>query len=271
VKQNVLKLSVLILLSAVIVYPFLLLLFTSLKSPSELSNNPIGIPNVLHFENYATVFTEAHIPKAFMNSVIIALFSIIGQVLTGSLTAYALTGMNFKKSGLFMGLFLIPMIFSIQTVIVPLFILYKYAGLLNSLSGVVLIYIATGLPMAIFVLSKFMGAIPKQISEAAFIDGANHFQIYGRIMLPLVQPAIVTVVIINGLGIWNDFFVPFMFFTNGQITTLPLSVFQFTQQFGNQWGLISVDIIYCIIPALIVYMALQKHIINGVTAGSVKG
>jgi raffinose/stachyose/melibiose transport system permease protein len=149
--------------------------------------------------------------------------------------------------------------------------MYKYTGLLNTLTGVIIIYIATGLPIAIFIFTKFMNGIPEQISEAAFIDGANHIQIYWRIILPLIKPALITVVIINGLGIWNDFFVPLMFFTNGQINTLPLSVFQFTQQYGNQWGLIGADIIYSIIPALIVYMILQKYIINGVTAGSIKG
>lgn len=269
--KKLFKWGFLLLHTLIILLPFMLLLFTALKTPVEFSRNPVGWPAEVTFENFKEVFVRGKIPKSFLTSVIILVGSVVGQIFAASLTAYALTKMNFAKSVLFQRIFLIPMVFSIQTVVVPLFVLYRVTGLLNSIAGLILIHIATGLSTAIFILTKFMAGISKEISEAAAIDGANHIQSFFKIVLPLVSPAIVTVMILNGLGVWNDFYVSYMFFTDGKLTTLPLSIYQFMQTYNSQWVMIAADIIYCIIPILIIYLILQKYIIEGVAAGSVKG
>ncbi|MCI8926700.1 MAG: carbohydrate ABC transporter permease [Lachnospiraceae bacterium] len=269
--RKALKWGFLFFHTLIIILPFMLLVLTALKTPVEFSRNPIGLPVQATFENFREVFVRGKIPKSFFTSVIILTGSVAGQVLAASLSAYALTKMNFSRSVFFQRIFLIPMVFSIQTVVVPLFVLYRVTGLLNSVPGLILIHIATGLSTAIFILTKFMAGIPKEISEAAAIDGAGHFQNFFRIVLPLVSPAIVTVMILNGLGVWNDFYVSYMFFTDGKLTTLPLSIYQFMQTYNSQWVMIAADIIYCIIPILIIYLVLQKYIIEGVAAGSVKG
>ncbi len=253
-----------------IIYPLSILVVTSLKSEMDFMNNSVGLPEKLHIQNYSRVFKVADIPSATMNSIVITGISIGGQVIVGSMAAYALSKMYFRRSKLFTVLFLVPLIFSGQMVVLPLFVLFKWINLLNTRIGLIFIYLAGGLPLSILLLSRFMKTIPIQISEAAFIDGASHFRIFLLLIFPLLQPVIATNIIINGLTIWNDFFLPFIFLTSGRIQTLPLGIYLFTEEYGTQWTLIATDIIYTILPAVIVYIFLQKFIISGVASGSIK-
>lgn len=262
---------ILTLLAFLVLSPILIVFTISFKTETEFLHTsflPSLQPNL---DNYIRVWKEAEIPKVTLTSFIITIGAVFLQVFVGSLAAYGLNKMNFRHAPLFSALFLIPMVFSIQTVIFPLFLIYKGLHLLNTHIGLILIYTATGLASCIFIFSKFLHSIPVGICEAAQIDGASHFRIYWNIILPITKAQIATVAVINGLGIWNDFFLPLMMFTNGKISTLPLSMYTFTTEHGLKWTLVSADIVLMMLPMLIVYFLLQKYIVEGVAAGAVKG
>ncbi len=252
-------------------YPFALIALTAVKSQADLVSNSFGLPSSIAWSNFALVFQQAQIPTATAYSALITGLAIAGQLFLGSLAAYALARMRIARPSLFLTLFLLPMTLSVQGVIVPLYLLFKYLHLINTLPGVVLIYIGLGMPLSVFVLTKFMQGIPKEISESAFVDGANHFRIYRGIILPLVKPALATVIIVNGLSVWNDFFIPYLFLTSGTVTTLPLSVFNFIRQYSSQPNLIAADILYAVLPAVVAYLLLQRFIIGGAAEGALKG
>ncbi len=254
-----------------ICYPFALIALTAVKSQADLVSNSFGFPSSIAWSNFALVFAQAQIPTATAYSTLITGLAIVGQLFFGSLAAYALARMRIVKPSLFLTLFLLPMTLSVQGVIVPLYLLFKYLHLINTLPGVVLIYIGLGMPLSVFVLTKFMQGIPKEISESAFVDGANHFRIYRSIILPLMKPALATVIIVNGLSVWNDFFIPYLFLTSGTVTTLPLSVFNFIRQYSSQPNLIAADILYAVLPAIVAYLLLQRFIIGGAAEGALKG
>ncbi len=263
--------ALMVVAACVVCYPFVLVALTAVKSQADLISNSFGLPSSIAWSNFALVFAQAQIPKATAYSVLITGLAIVGQLFCGSLAAYALARMRIAKPALFLTLFLLPLTLSVQGVIVPLYLIFKYLHLINTVPGVVLIYIGLGMPLSVFVLTKFMQGIPKEISESAVVDGATHFQIYSRIILPLVKPALATVVIVNGLAVWNDFFIPYLFLTSGTVTTLPLSVYNFIRQYSSQPNLISADILYAVLPAVVVYLVLQRFIISGVADGAVKG
>jgi raffinose/stachyose/melibiose transport system permease protein len=163
------------------------------------------------------------------------------------------------------------MIFPITTVVLPVFLFFRYLHLTNSLFGLVLIYAGTGLPLAIFIFTSFMKTVPYQISEAALLDDANHLQIYGRIIMPLMRSSIATTVILESLSVWNDFFLPLIFIDSKNLRPLPLMLYIFKGTHITNWPYICVLMVFMIIPIVIVYCLLQKSIISGVVEGAVKG
>ena len=265
------QMCVLTLAALIVLYPLFLIVSNSLKSKEEFARNRVDPPKTIAFENYAQVWREGRIPETTRNSFLIALFSLAGQIVIGSLAAYALTKMGLKRAETLSALFLLPMIFSSQLVIIPLFLMFRALRMLNTVQGIVLIYIAGGLPLTIYMLSRFMNSVPNALTESARIDGANHFTIYSRIIMPLTKVALSTLIVINGLGIWNDFFLPYMFFTSSKLRTLPLNTYLFREEHGAQWHLICTNMVFTITPVLVVYLFLQKFIISGVVAGAVKG
>lgn len=270
-KGRMIRVSVMSVWALIVILPFLMVLTISFKTESDFAKTNFLPSTNVSLDNYLKVWKDAEIPRVTGSSLFITSGSIIAQIIGSSLVAYALAKMGFKRSKLFSALFMIPLVFSIQTVIYPIFMLYKVTGLLNTYAGLILIYTATGLATSIFIFTKFFNSISYEISEAAMIDGAGHFRIYLEIIMPMAKAQISTVAIINGLGIWNDFFLPLMLFTNGKISTLPLSMYQFTSEYGMKWTLVSADIVFMLMPMLIIYILLQRYIIEGVSAGAVKG
>lgn len=265
------RIILLVAVALIVMFPLLLVLIISFKSESDFYTTNFLPTFPLILDNYIKVWKDADIPAATWTSLVITFFSVVGQVLVGAMAAYALTKMRFRHAKTFSSLFLIPMIFSVQTVIFPIFLMYNKLHLLNTNMGLILIYIATGLATCIFIFTKFMHSVPYEISESAMIDGAGHFRIFFQIILPLTKAQISTIAVINGLGVWNDFFLPLMLFTDGSIATLPLSIYTFTTEYGLKWTLVSADIIFMLLPMLIIYLLLQRYIVEGVAAGAVKG
>jgi len=265
------QMAVLGMIAIILLYPLFLVGSTSLKTNSEFLANRVGLPTDPTLDSFAYVFAKANIAGATFNSFFIMALSVIGLLVIGSLAAYAITKMGIRRSDEWARVFLLPMAFSAQVVITPLFTMFRIMGLTNTVWAVILIHIATFLPLTVYILSKFMMTVPSALTEAARIDGANHFMIYSRVIMPLCKVPLTTLVVINGMYTWNDFFVPFMFISDVAKRTLPLTLVLFQQQYKVEWPNLCAAIIFTIAPMLIIYIFLQKYIIAGVGAGAVKG
>lgn len=259
------------LLSLIALIPLLTLLMVSLKTRSDFMKFPLRFPQVLNFQNYVTVYKRSAIVRSFLNSFIITAGSLVIQIFVGTLASYAITKMSFKRAGLFSAFFLVPMIFPVQTITIPVYIIYKNLDLLNTYAGMMILYAAIGIPIVVFMMTSFMKTIPFQISESAMIDGASHFVIYYQLILPLMKPVTSTLIVICGLTAWNDFYLPQIMLTKTVLKTLPLKIYDFFGQYTSDWTLICTCIVFVIVPIIVLYCFLQRNIIDGITAGAIKG
>ena len=265
------RLAILIMIAIILVYPLYLTINTSLKTQDEYYADRLGVPETPRFENYKYVWDQANIGRATRNSFMIMTISVAGQLAIGSLAAYAITKTGIKRPDRWSHAFLIPLAFSAQIVIIPLFTMFNIMHLFNTLASIIFIFIAGGLPLTIYLLSKFMHSIPNALTEAARIDGANHITIYSRIIIPLSKVPLITLVVINGMNVWNNFFVPFVFITKDSLMTLPQTLIIFQSSWSTSWPHVAAAVIFTIAPMFIVYFFLQRYIIEGVGAGAVKG
>lgn len=265
-----LRYLVLIVVAVITIYPFTLLVNTSLKTTKEYMQSSVALPKEWRFDNFITVLERSNILSGFFNSVTITGAALLIEIFLGAMAAYALTKMRFQKSGRYQMIFLAPMILPIQTIAIPLYLIFSQIGILDSRTSLILVYAATGLPMVIFMMTGFLKTIPWELSESAKVEGAGEFTIFYKIMMPLLKPTIASITVVSGLSIWNDFFMPLILISGQDKKTLPLKIYDFMGQYNNNWPLVSACIIYVLLPILILYIVMQKYIVEGVVAGAVK-
>ena len=256
--------------AVVVLYPFLIMVLCSFKSTREIFRNPYGLPQAWRFSNYVQAWQQARFSDYFINSVLVSVVSLFGILLIASMAAYVLTRYSFPGNFFLQMFFLSGLMLPVRLAIVPLFNLLRALHLLDSLMGLVLVYIASGLPFAIFLLSNFFHTIPLEIEDAARIDGCNPFQIYHKIMLPLLRPALATQAIFSFMGIWNDFFLPLILIRTESRMTIPLGLNVFFGEFFNQWDLLFAGLTITIVPVMVLYLFMSKQFIAGLTAGAIK-
>ncbi|WP_404870786.1 carbohydrate ABC transporter permease [Kitasatospora griseola] len=261
----------LVLASAVVLIPLLVILFTALKTRQEaLGTGPLDLPgNWLNFENFRIAFTQGKMLPAFLNTTFILLVSVTGTVVIGSMTAYAIDRFDFRLKKLVMALFLLASLVPSVTTQVATFQIIDNLGAFNTRWAPILLYLGTDI-ISIYIFLQFIRSIPVSLDEAARLDGANSFTIYWRIILPMLKPAIATVVIVKGVTVYNDFFIPFLYMPSSDLGTISTSLFRFQGPFGVNWEIISAGTILVILPTLIVFLALQRLIYAGFAAGSSK-
>ncbi len=267
----VLKYVVLIFFTILCLYPLLWLFLSSFKSNSELYSNPWGLPESFSLVNYMQAITEGHILQYFGNSVIIAVSAVVVAVLLSSMVSYAIMRMQWKLSKAALQVFLLGMMIPVYAMIVPLFSMFTKMHLLNTHLAVIIPHIGISFPMAIFIMSGFMGALPKEMEEAAVMDGCNIYQIFFKIIMPISQSSIVTVAVVTFINIWNDLLLPQIFLTDSSKMTLPVGLTEFQGQYTTNYVVEIAAVIITIIPSIIVYIWLHKHIMEGMVAGAVKG
>ncbi|MEV7692337.1 carbohydrate ABC transporter permease [Microbacterium sp. NPDC089189] len=263
------KYASLIIASIVTLLPLSVLLFASLKTASEYATTgPFDPPsNWFNVDNFVTAFTSGKMLEGFWNTTIVLVVSLIGTILIGTMAAYALDRFAFRGKKLVMGLFLVATLIPSVTSQVATFQLVNGLGLYDTKAALILLFMGTDV-IALYLFIQFMQSIPISLDEAAMIDGANRWTIYWRIVLPLLRPAIATVVIIKGIAIYNEFYAPFLYLpSEGMIST---SLFRFKGPFGAQWEVIAAGTIVVIIPTVIVFLLLQRWIYRGLTSGAVK-
>ncbi|MCX7771706.1 MAG: carbohydrate ABC transporter permease [Clostridia bacterium] len=252
--------------------PLVVVLFASFKTPKEFSqSSPLMPPqNWLNITNFSRAVIEGEMFKGFLNTTVILLVSIIGAMLVGTMVAYVLNRFQFKLKKTIMALFLFATLVPGVTTQIATFKIVNALGLFNSIYASIILYLGTDI-IAIYIFLQFLSTISYSLDESAMLDGASYFTIYSRIILPLLKPAIATVFIIKGVGIYNDFYTPFLYMPKRELKVISTALFKFKGPYGSAWEVICAGIVVAIIPTLIVFLSLQKFLYNGFAQGAVKG
>ncbi|WP_068776876.1 carbohydrate ABC transporter permease [Paenibacillus sp. FJAT-26967] len=259
------------LYALVTLYPLIWLFISAFKTNEEFFDRPFGLPLKWQWDNFVQAWKVAEIETAVLNSAIVTLGALVLTLVIGALTAFILSRFNFRMRGPLMGYFLLGMLIPVHSTLVPLFIMMNKAGMLDTYWALILPYTAFELPLAIFVIAAYMTSVPKEIEEAALIDGTGYWGIFTKMLLPLSIPAISTVGILAFLRYWNDFAFALVFINKPSLKTLPLSLSQFATGFGTDYRLTMAAMAISVIPTIIVYLAFQEQIMKGMVAGAVKG
>ncbi|MFJ9726597.1 carbohydrate ABC transporter permease [Streptomyces sp. NPDC101209] len=262
----------LIAASVVVLLPLLVVLLTSLKTERETSNDTgaLSLPHdPLNFHNYVTAFQDGRMLSAFGNTAFILVVSVGGTVLIGSMTAYAIDRFTFRLKKPVVALFLLAALVPGVTTQVATFRIVTSFGLFDTRWAPIALYMGTDI-VSIYIFLQFVRSIPVSLDESARLDGANAFTIYWRIIFPLLKPAMATVVIVKGIAVYNDFYIPFLYMPNQDLGVISTSLFRFKGPFGAHWETISAGAILVILPTLVVFLCLQRYIYNGFTRGATK-
>ncbi|MHA6530681.1 carbohydrate ABC transporter permease [Paenibacillus sp. BAC0078] len=257
----------------VVLFPFLFVLFSSVKKDNNaIALNPFGIPKEFVFNNYVEAWVNAKISTYFLNSLYISVLSSVVSILLASMFAFAVTRMRQGKwNQILFSLVVIGMLIPNNALMLPIYTIVRKLHILNTHWALIIPYIANAIPFTIIILAAFMRSLPGEIEEAAVVDGLKAPGIFARIIVPLTVPAMVTVFIVNFLGNWNEFLLANYFLSNDELRTLPVGMVQFRDQYQMNYAQMSAGIVYSVLPVVIIYAILQEKIIEGVTAGSVKG
>lgn len=256
-------------LSLIVIVPFLIVVFNAFKTQPEAINMALSLPDEWHFENFATVWEDGDILHALKNSLILSVSSVAVTVVCSSMCAYVISRNRTRFNRLIYVFFAMGLMVPVSNVTIVKVL--RVMGLYNTLPGTILVFIALIMPLSVFLYYGFIAGIPRELDEAAIVDGAGAVRIFVQVIFPLLKPATVTVIMINFLNVWNDFQIPLYTLPDPDKAVIVQKVYNFFGTYTASWNLVSVTIIYAILPILIVYLFGQKYIISGMTAGSVKG
>ena len=258
--------------TVIVVLPLLWVLMSSFKTTSDILSSPMSLPTSLKFVNYANAWQTAGIGKWFINTVIVVGFSLVIVMVLGAMCSYVLARYSFPGNRLIYYMMLAGLTFPIFMAIVPLFFILKSVGLLNTLPGLILTYVAFALPFTVFFLHSFFRSLPNEIYEAAQVDGASEWRTFFQIMLPMAKPGMAAVSIFNFLGLWNQFLLPVALNTNQDNYVLSQGMASFASQAGYSvdFGALFAAVVITIIPVLVVYVIFQRQLQGSVSSGTIK-
>ena len=258
-----------IVLALICLSPFYIIIVNSFKTKGELFESTLSFPENFSFDNYARSWEQLNFVKVLGNSLFITIVSIVFIVVFASMAAWMLQRTNSKLANIILFLFISSMLVTFQSIMLPLVNIMGKLKLLN-IPGIIFMYIGFGSASAIFLYHGFVKGIPRELDEAALIDGCSKWQTFRYIIFPLLKPISITVAILNTVWIWNDFLLPSLVINTPETRTIPLSMFFFFGQYTKQWDLALAGLVLTIIPVLVFYFFAQKHIIKSVTSGSIK-
>lgn len=262
---------IMIIWSFVSMFPVWILLINTFKVRKEIYTNPFGLPKVWTLQNYKSLLANANFFVYFRNSFLVVVVSLFMILFLGSLCAYALAHWRTRFSGGVYFFFVLGMMLPIKIATIRLLQIMKNLGLMNSLFSLYPVYIAMGLPTAVFILTEFIHGLPTELYEAGFMDGAGRFRIYYNIVLPLIRPALATVAIYNLVPIWNDLWFPLIFITKEDQKTVLLAVTMLQGQYSTDWPKLLTILAMSALPVITLYLLMSKQFVKGLTAGAVKG
>lgn len=257
-------------LGIIFLLPVIWVFSLSLRSKKD-ALSAIFFTRDLHFENYYIAWKTFNFSKLFMNSLIVTIISVFLTLVISALAAYSFARLNYKGSNIIFYIILLGIMIPPAAVIIPLFIIMKTLGLYNSHYSLIFSYIAFGLPIAVLILRGFFLSIPKELIEAARIDGSSEIGTFFRIIIPLSKPAIATVTIFLFMQNWNEFILALVLLKDKVLYTLPVGLANFVGQWDSPWQLVAAGVIIASLPIFIVYLLIQDLFVKGLTAGAVKG
>ncbi len=303
--RKVLTYTLLCFWLAAVVLPILWVFYNSFRSTQEITENPFGAPWLVQGSPYAdrpdypspaetavgnfrTAWVDMHFSRFFINSVVATGVSLIGILTCGALAAYALARFRFRGSYALYLFFIAGMMVPAQLILIPLFFQFstvsefisggiRWTGyefrLHNSLTGLILIYTALSLPFTILILTAFFRSLPSALRESAILDGASEWTVFRAIMLPLARPGLITAAIFNFIGLWNEYLFALVFVNTPETKTLPLGLagVSIQAQYKTDYGLMFAGLVIVLIPTLLTYAVLQRHLTRGITVGALKG
>ncbi|MFI2378410.1 carbohydrate ABC transporter permease [Streptomyces sp. NPDC018964] len=262
----------LVLATLVVLLPLTVVFLTSLKSPQEMAggSGALALPDdPLNLDNYVTAFRDGQMLSAFGNTAVILVVAVGGTILIGSMTAYAIDRFHFRFRKPVVALFLLAALVPGVTTQVATFQIVDSLGMFDSLWAPIALYMGTDI-VSIYIFLQFIRSIPISLDEAARLDGAGAFTVYRKVILPLLKPAIATVVIVKGINVYNDFYIPFLYLPSEDLGVISTSLFRFKGPFGAHWETISAGAVLVILPTLLVFLFLQRFIYNGFMRGATK-
>jgi raffinose/stachyose/melibiose transport system permease protein len=260
----------LVLNGFLMVYPLFVMGLSAFKSNAEIFSSPFALPAAFSLTNAARIWDETNFIRYLLNSVIVTAGSVAVILITGTMAAYALARYRFALSSVLFMFFVSGLMVPLKLAIIPLFIQLDALGLIDTRPGLVLVYVAMGLPSAVFILTGFLRTLPGELEESARIEGASEARIMWSIMLPLARPAMVIAAIQNAVPIWNDFFFPLVFITSEKLKTLPQGLTVFMGEYNTDWGVLFAGLTLSALPITLVYVLLSRQFIAGLTQGAIK-
>jgi raffinose/stachyose/melibiose transport system permease protein len=258
-----------VVISLTMFIPVYLVFINSLKTKAQADAMGIGLPTTLMWSNFTTVIEKGKLLTAFSNSVLYAILSTAIGITVAALAAYVLSR-NRTRINRVVYFFLIMGI-AMPTNFVTLTKVMQLTHLINSQVGIILLYAAGQIPFSVFLMYAFIETLPRELDEAAIIDGCSPFRLFFAVIYPLLTPVLVTGAVLNLLGIWNEFLMPLYYLNRSTYWPMTLAVYNFFGQFQRDWSLVSADVVLTILPVIIIYLLAQRFIIAGMTTGAVKG
>lgn len=267
---TVLKYVILVIACLVVLVPLVVVFFGSFKNNQEfLSSNVFALPEKFEWNNYKTAFIDGKVLLGLRNTTIIILISCTGTVIIGSMTAYVLQRFKTVFGKILKAAFLLATLFPAISMQVTVYRIMNSFGFVGHMTAPIILYIGTDI-ISIYIFMQFLDNISYSLDESAIIDGANYFTVFFRIILPLLRPAIATVLIIKVISIYNDFYTPQLYMPSDELSVVSTSLYRFMGPYGAKWEIIFAGIVICIIPTLVIFLSLQKQIYAGLVNGSVK-
>lgn len=255
----------------VVLVPIAYVVIASFKTIPDFFANPYGLPEEWAWRNYVDAWRDARISVTLTNSVLVTTGAVLASTFLAAMIAYGLSRRERPLAMLLYSFFVSGMIIPAQMIILPLFILLRQIGLLGTLFALICPYVAMGLPLGVLILTPIIATLPRDLSDAARVDGASGWQIFFRIIVPIIRPGLASVVILNGVWMWNEFFIPLVLALKADTQTLPVGIMSFVGTYSTEWGLIFASVVIATAPAVIVYVGLSRQFVAGLTAGAVKG
>ena len=270
ISMKLIAYTFLIIMAIIFVMPMLFTIISSLKTKLDIFSDPFALPKNPQWSNYVVAWKDANMSAYFINSVIQSGSTVILTSLISTMAAYALARFDFKLNKMLVLVFMLGMMVPMHTILVPVSYIIGLFNLKNNIFALVLVYVAFNLPFSIMVMITFMKGVNRSLEEAAIIDGANYFQIYSKIMIPLTLPAISTISIFNFMGAWNNILFPLLFINDKRLRPISLGLLNFNGERGSEYGLMMAGIVITVAVPLAIYLLFQEKVESGLAAGAVK-
>jgi raffinose/stachyose/melibiose transport system permease protein len=266
-----LQYSSLLVFAIVAIYPVFLMITSAFKSNAEIYTHPLALPSSWGLDSFQKVLSDTPFLNCLWNSIFVSVTSVAVVLVISSMAAYYIARMPFRWTHFLYFLFLAGLMIPLRLGILPMFIIYKNLGLLNTPWSLILTYIASGMPFSVFVLVGFFRTLPRELEEAGRIDGCTDGRLLFNIVVPLMRPALATVAVMNFISIWNDFFYPLIFIKSDSLKTIPLAMLSLFGEYETNYTVLFAGLTLSTLPMLVLFFLAARQFMEGLVAGAVKG